>query len=62
MSEYKNRRGILTLFLHAPRLRTLQGLVLRPAEGRAENRHPLAGVTNEIDNVVLAGDLTPELI
>lgn len=52
----------LTFLLHAQRLRTLQGLVLRSTEGRAENRHPLAGMANEIDDFVLASHLTPELI
>lgn len=53
---------ILTLLHDASRLWTLHGLVLRSTEGRAENRHPVAGIANEIDGVVLAGNLTPELI
>jgi len=52
----------LTFFLHTQRLRTLQGLVFRSTEGSTENRHPLAGMANEIDDFVLASHLTPELI
>lgn len=53
---------VLTFLLHAPRLRTLQGFVLRSAKRRAEDRDPLAGEANEIDDVVLASHLTPKLI
>lgn len=53
---------VLTFLLHAPRLRTLQGLILRSAKRRAEDRNPLAGEANEIDDIVLASHFTPELI
>lgn len=53
---------ILTFLFHAQWLRALQGLVFRSAEGRAEDRHSLTRVTTEMDDVVLASDLTPELV
>lgn len=53
---------VLTFLLYAPWLWTLHGLVFCSSKRRAEDRDPLAGEANEIDDVVLAGHLAPELI
>lgn len=43
-------------------LRTLKGFVLRSAERCAENGNPLSRVADKIDDVILAGNFTSELV
>lgn len=51
----------LTFFGHALRLRTLYALVLGPAVASGEHGQPGVGVAMQVDHIVFARHLAPEL-